>query len=297
MRIAVLASPDSWYLRDLRRAASGIDEIVACTFSDLSARLGAVPGARVAAGDTPLSGCDAVIVRSMPAGTLEQVVFRMDALARVRQQGTLVLNPPRALEIAIDKYLALAQLADAGLRVPATVTCQTAAEARVAYEQLGGDVVIKPLFGSEGRGITRVSDPVLADRAFRLLEQLGTVLYLQQFVPHDGLDLRALVLGDQVVAMRRRNPDDWRTNVSRGAVAERVELDESLRRTALTAARAVGAPLAGVDLLPARDGTVYVLEVNAVPGWKALARTHQRDIARDVLDYLHVAQSMSSAPE
>lgn len=288
MRIAVLAAPDSWYLRDLRRAAAGVAQIVACSFADLALRLGGVPGERVTAGDQALSSCDAVIVRSMPAGTLEQVVFRMDALARVQAAGTRVLNPPRALEIAIDKYLALARLADAGLRVPATVTCQTAAEARVAFQQLGGDVVVKPLFGSEGRGITRVSDPALADRAFRLLEQLGAVLYLQQFVPHDGCDLRALVIGDQVLAMRRCNPTDWRTNVSRGAVTQCVELDESLRRMALTAARAVGAPLAGVDLLPARDGTVYALEVNAVPGWKALARTHQRDIAREVLDHLRL---------
>lgn len=286
MRIAVLASPDSWYLRDLRRAASGTETIVACTFSELSARLGAVPGPHVASGPTVLAGCDAVIVRSMPAGTLEQVVFRMDALARVQQSGVRVLNPPRALEIAIDKYLALARLADAGLRVPPTVTCQTAAEALVAYDQLGGDVVVKPLFGSEGRGIARVSDAALAERAFRLLEQLGAVLYLQQFVPHEGFDLRALVIGDQLLAIRRRNSADWRTNVSRGAIAEVVDLDESLGRMARTAARAVGASVAGVDLLPARDGTVYVLEVNAVPGWKAVARAHRRDVARDVLDYL-----------
>jgi len=64
------------------------------------------PGAARVAGDTDLSGCDALLVRSMPPGSLEQVVFRMDALARVEQQGTPVLNPPRALEIAIDKYLA-----------------------------------------------------------------------------------------------------------------------------------------------------------------------------------------------
>ena len=286
MRIAVLASFDSWYLRDLRRAAGSTEEVIACAFADIAARLGSVPGPRVAASGTDLSDCDALLVRSMPFGTLEQVVFRMNALARVEQQGTLVLNPPRSLEIAIDKYLTLARISDAGLLVPPTLTCQTWRAAMRAFDELGGDVVVKPLFGSEGRGITRVSDAALAQRACKMLEQLGAAIYLQQYLPHFGYDLRVLVIGDQVLTMRRSNPNDWRTNVSRGATTEPVELDATLTQMARTAAHAVGAPLAGVDLLPARDGNVYVLEVNAVPGWKALARTLERDVARLVLDYL-----------
>ncbi|MHB8970630.1 MAG: ATP-grasp domain-containing protein [Pirellulaceae bacterium] len=286
MRIAVLAAPGSWYLRDLQRAAGSQDLVVACAFSQITARLGEVAGPRLAAAGTDLTDADALLVRSMPPGTLEQVVFRMNALARVEQQGMLVLNPPRALEIAIDKYLTLALLADAGLLVPPTVTCQTEEAAMAAFEELGGDVVVKPLFGSEGRGITRISDPALAQRAFKLLAQLGAAIYLQAYVPHFGYDVRVLVIGDQLLAMRRSNPTDWRTNVSRGATTEPIEIDESLRHMARTAVQAIGAPLAGVDLLPARDGHVYILEVNAVPGWKALARTVQRDVARLMLDYV-----------
>lgn len=286
IRIAVLASPDSWYVRDLQRAAGSIGELTVCAFAGITARLGCLPGPRVASGGTDFAACEALLVRSMPPGTLEQVVFRMDALARVEQQGTLVLNPPRSLEIAIDKYLTLARISDAGLLVPPTLTCQTWQTAMTALAELGGDVVVKPLFGSEGRGITRVSDPALAVRAFKLLDQLGAAVYLQQYLPHHGYDLRVLVIGDQTLAMRRSNPNDWRTNVSRGARTEPVELDATLVEMARTAARAVGAPMAGVDLLPARDGNVYVLEVNAVPGWKALARTLGRDVARLVLDYI-----------
>lgn len=164
MRIAVLASFDSWYLRDLRRAAGSTEEVVACDFADIAAHLGSVPGPRVAASGTDFSDCDALFVRSMPFGTLEQVIFRMNALARVEQQGTPVVNPPRSLEIAIDKYLTLARISDAGLLVPPTLTCQTWRAAMRAFDELGGDVVVKPLFGSEGRGITRVSDAALAQR-------------------------------------------------------------------------------------------------------------------------------------
>jgi ribosomal protein S6--L-glutamate ligase len=166
------------------------------------------------------------------------------------------------------------------------VACQTAEDAMTAFERLGGDVVVKPLFGSEGRGIARLSDPDLALRAFKMLAQLGGVIYLQEFIEHEGCDLRLFVLGQQVFAMRRKSASDWRTNVSRGADTEPFSPGDDLIDLARRAASAVGAPLAGVDLLPARDGKLYVLEVNAVPGWQALSRTLKVDIAAAVLDYV-----------
>jgi tetrahydromethanopterin:alpha-L-glutamate ligase len=197
-----------------------------------------------------------------------------------------VINPPRAIEAAVDKYLASAKLAEAGLPTPHTVVCQTVDEALAAFHRLGGDVVVKPLFGAEGRGITRLVDEALAQRAFSLLAGLGAVLYLQEFIPHDGCDVRVLVVGSRMWAVRRRNPLDWRTNVSRGARAEPVEIEPQWAELARRAADAVGAPVAGVDLLPARDGRLCVLEVNAVPGWQAVSRTLDVDIARHVLDYV-----------
>lgn len=222
----------------------------------------------------------------MPPGSLEQVVFRMDALSSLEATGTLVVNPPKAIEAAVDKYLTTSRLARAGLLVPRTITCQSAAAAMEAFEELGGDVVLKPLFGGEGRGITRLTDQALALRAFKLIEQLRGVLYLQQFVPHSGYDLRVLILGDKVFAMRRRNGLDWRTNISLGGRAEPHSLSDAELDMALQAAVAVGAPLAGVDLLPGTDGQLYAIEVNAVPGWRALARVTGIDIAAELLAWL-----------
>jgi ribosomal protein S6--L-glutamate ligase len=155
-----------------------------------------------------------------------------------------------------------------------------------AFAELGGDIVLKPLFGSEGRGITRLADEALALRAFKMLAQLGAVLYLQEFIPHEGFDLRLFVLGDHVLAMERRNPLDWRTNVSRGAQTAPIEPTAELCDLARRAAASVSATVAGVDLLPGKDGQMYVLEVNAVPGWKALARTLNVDVAALVLEYI-----------
>ncbi len=210
MHFAILANSDSWYAQDLARAAVGGHTITVLDFHGLASELDA-DGLRIKAGEFDLSQADAVLVRTMPPGSLEQVVFRMDLLARLEASGTPVINPPKALEAAVDKYLASTLLAAAGLATPDTIVCQTAEQAMAAFNQLGGDVVLKPLFGSEGRGIARLEDEALALRAFKLLEQLGSVLYLQRFIPHEGCDLRLLVLGDRVLAMRRRNPLDWRT--------------------------------------------------------------------------------------
>jgi ribosomal protein S6--L-glutamate ligase len=240
---------------------------------------------------------DAVIVRTMPPGSLEQVVFRMDVLGRLEADGKVVVNPARAIEAAVDKYLASAKLSAAGLRTPRTIVCQTVDEAMTAFGVLGGDVVLKPLFGAEGRGITRLNDEALAQRAFSLLVQLGAVLYLQEFIAHDGYDVRVLVVGEKLWAMRRRNALDWRTNVSRGATTEPVEIDDEMVEMARRAADAIGAPVAGVDLLPGRDGALHAIEVNAVPGWQALSRVLQVDVARHVLEFVRSQVEQQTAAD
>src|SRR5581483_11087470 len=162
MRIAILSGGDGWHVRDLRRAAADLGHAAeAVDFRRLFTS--------VAAGAEVLAGFGAVIVRTMPPGSLEQVVFRMDLLHRLQARGVRVLNSPRALETCVDKYLATAQLEAAGLPVPPTMVCQHADAALEAFAALGGDVVVKPLFGSEGRGMMRISDPELAWRTFRAL--------------------------------------------------------------------------------------------------------------------------------
>jgi ribosomal protein S6--L-glutamate ligase len=293
VRLAILGNPEGWYVRDLLRAAQNRAEAIVTPFDQLGASLacGFAPEA-VATAEHDLAHCDAVLVRTMAPGSLEQVVFRMDALARLEALGTVVLNPPKAVEASVDKFLTSAKLQTAGFLVPRTVVCQTLDDACRAFELLGRDVVVKPLFGSEGRGITRLNDEALAERAFSMLTRLGAVLYLQEFVPHEGYDLRLLVVGRRVLGVRRTNPHDWRTNCSRGAKAERLTMTAELEEMALRAAAAVGASLAGVDLLPGRDGRLWAIEVNAVPGWKGLAKAHDIDVAALVID--HVAELVAA---
>src|SRR5690242_316814 len=117
MRLALLSAGDGWHVRDLCRAGAALGhDAVAVDFRRLSAA--------VSAGPDVLDGFDGVLVRTMPPGSLEQVVFRMDLLHRLAARGIRVLNPPRAVETCVDKYLATARLEAAGLRVPPTIVCQ-----------------------------------------------------------------------------------------------------------------------------------------------------------------------------
>jgi len=288
-RFVALVSGLGWHVQDLLRAA----ELLRVTlepvpFPTLVGTAGA-GGRRVSAGGRPLDDADGILVRMMPPGTLEQVVYRMDALQRLAAAGVPVLNPPRAVEASVDKYLSTCLIEAAGLPVPPTVAAESSADALDAYDAIGPDVVVKPLFGSEGRGIVRVESREIARRVFQTLERIGALIYLQKFVKHPGHDVRVFVLKGRVVGAIRRYAaaGEWRTNVAVGGRAEAVRPGPELSRLALGAAGAVGALMAGVDLLddPDRGGPV-VIEVNAVPGWRALAAATGVDVAAAVLDAL-----------
>lgn len=287
LKLGVLGNHESWYVSDLQRVAQTRGH--QCSRLDFSQLVGAAGGQLEPSrhGVDSLRIHDAVIVRTMPPGSLEQVVFRMDMLHQLMEQGVLVLNSPRALECAVDKYLTTARLMRAGLPVPETIVCEDFEAAMSAFQTLGGDVVVKPLFGSEGRGIVRVSDPDLAHRVFRTLVRVNSVLYLQRFVQHPGYDIRVLLLDGQVLgSMKRISTSDFRTNVSRDAQTAvhsptDLELDYSHRAAACT-----GAAFAGVDLLYDEHGELFVIEVNAVPGWRAFARTTGVDVAQQVVHWI-----------
>jgi len=269
-RACILGEPTGWHA--LRLAAELESRGLSAPIVRWQALSAAVTGAGPPFGPPAFAAADVVVVRGMPGTSpaesrLEEVIFRMDVLARLAAAGTPVVNPPRALEIAIDKYLTLARLAEAGLPVPRTRVVQDAESAAAAREELGGDCVLKPLFGSRGRGLRRC----ISAEALGEATDTGGIHYIQEFVAHAGWDARVLVVGERLFAMRRTAvAGEWRTNLAVGGRAEPLTLPGEWAALARRAATAVGASLTGVDLLPARDGRVLVLEVNAVPGWRGL---------------------------
>ncbi len=226
-----------------------------------------------------------MLARIIPSGSLEQIIYRVDALHRLEDRGVRVMNSPRAIERTVDKFWTSALLEQCGLPTPDTIVCETPEEAFTAFREFG-DAIVKPLFGSMGLGMVRVSDEEMAFRVFKAIEQIRGVYYLQRTIDHDGRDIRAFVVGGRVLAAIERHSSGWRTNLSRGGTARAVQLSEAWAGMAVRAAAAVGAEYAGVDLLPARDGSVYVLEVNGIPGWRGLQATTGVDVAGAVVDQL-----------
>lgn len=251
----------------------------------MTARLGSGRAVRRAldTGGESLLDCAAVLARIVPNGSLEQIIYRVDALHWIEDSGVTVLNSPRAIERCVDKFYTSAILQGAGLPTPETVVCERPDDAAAAFRELG-DVIVKPLFGSMGLGMVRVADPETAYRVFRALEAIRAVYYLQRTIEHGGRDVRAFVVGDRVLGAIERSAPGWRTNVSRGASARPIELPDEWADLALRAARAVGADYAGVDLIPGLDGTVHVIEVNAIPGWQGLQEATGLDVAGAIVD-------------
>lgn len=227
----------------------------------------------------------ALIIRHVGRGSLEEIIFRMDLLHSLERRGVLVVNPAGAIERCVDKYYALALLDESGLPVPRTVVTESVEEALVGFHELGGDVVLKPLFGSQGVGSTRIFDADVAARIFSSIRFYHGVLYLQEFVPHGDSDIRAFVVGDRVVAAMRRVGDSWKTNVSQGARPVAIQLSEELEALAVKAAKVVDCRVAGVDILESKDGPL-IIEVNSQPGWRGLQSVTQVDIADCIVDYV-----------
>jgi RimK family alpha-L-glutamate ligase len=290
MQITILNAGTGWHTDDLCRAlAERGHSARVLPYERLTARLGTVPRPvrRLSVQTAEVLDADAVLARIIPAGSLEQMIYRVDALHWIETRGVPVLNSARAIERSVDKFYTTALLQEAGLPTPETVACEGANDAMSALQTMG-DAIVKPLFGSMGHGMVRVADPDMAFRVVRALEQLHVVYYIQRTVDHGGRDVRVFVLGGRVLgAIERLAPDgQWRTNVSLGGVARPIDLPASWEEMALRAAAVIGADYAGVDLLPSRDGTVFVLEVNGIPGWQGLKQATGIDVAGALVDYL-----------
>ncbi|MBS7619700.1 RimK family alpha-L-glutamate ligase [Candidatus Bathyarchaeota archaeon] len=235
---------------------------------------------RVSVKGYSLEDFDALIVRKIPGGTAEQVFYRMDVLHRLEKMGVKIVNPPKGIEKAVDKYYTCAILEEVGIKTPRTIVTERFDEAIAGFEELGGDVVVKPLFGSLGTGIVRINDIDVAQRVFRALEMANCVYYLQEFIPHGNHDIRVFVIDGRVIASMLRLGSGWKTNISKGAAAKLFEVNETLAKMSIEATDSLGLFYSGVDILKSElDGSYYVVELNSTPGWQGLQTVTDFNIA------------------
>jgi tetrahydromethanopterin:alpha-L-glutamate ligase len=230
---------------------------------------------------------DAVLVRSIAAGSFEAITRRLGVLHALGKLAVPVWNSAQAIERCVDKSTTTFLLHQAGLPTPPTFAVEGLAQAQsVAARELPlAPLVLKPLFGAQGRGIRLILG--LADLPAE--DEVGGVYYLQHYVARSGppfRDFRVFVCAGKAIAMMSRRGPDWITNINRGAAPEAIADDGELARLAVAAAGAVGADFAGVDIVEASSGRLFVLEVNSMPAWTGLQSVVATDIAEAITDAL-----------
>jgi len=306
-RIAIMTDEIGWHTRQLQaalraRGASGrCVDLADCHVDTTQAWHGLViPGF---GRELP----DAALVRGIAGGSFEQVTKRLGVLHALRELGVPVYNDARAIERSVDKSMTSLLLHAAGIPTPPTWATESAAEARrIAMREgaAGQALVLKPLFGSQGKGLQLVGEVDGVHHAIPDLgDGYGALAYLQRFVPaatDPGFDWRVLVVGGRAVTAMRRISAHWIHNVAQGARCEPAELTPTLAGLAEGAAQALEMDYAGVDLIPGSDG-IQVLEVNGVAAWRGLQRVTGFNIARaivdDLLDRKLAAAGVGSAAE
>lgn len=219
-----------------------------------------------------------VFVRGVTGGTLPQVITRLNVLHMLKLQGVLVYNEGRAIERTVDKAMTSFLLQQAGIANPKTWVCESRQQAH-AIMQAHPKLVIKPLFGSQGKGVR------LVDKAHFPLPMdffVDGVFYLQEWLvaPHD---YRVFVVNGHVLAAMKRTGDDWLHNVAQGARCEKTE-ETDVMAIALQAATVLDIAYCGVDVIRDEHGQLSVLEVNSIPAWRGLQSVTSVNIAQALVD-------------
>jgi tetrahydromethanopterin:alpha-L-glutamate ligase len=277
IRIALATDGNDWHARALTAAFATLGAAVtrfslaACGFATAQPHGLDLPGF---AATLP----DAVLVRSIAGGSFEEVTRRLGILHALGALGVPVVNDARAIERCVDKSMTGFLLARAGIATPESWTVEGVARARAVVAAAGGTLVLKPLFGAQGRGLRLIARP----EELPAPEAVAGVYHLQRYVRPAGegfRDHRVFVCGGEAVAAMTRRGAHWITNIKQGGVPEPLIPDRAMATLALRAAASVGAVCAGVDLVRDEEGETWVLEVNSMPAWRGLQRVTEVNVA------------------
>jgi len=231
-------------------------------------------------------------------GNVDAVIPRIGAsitfygcavLRQLEMMGVYPLNESVAITRARDKLRSIQLLSRKKIGIPVTAFANRPDDIKDMITMVGGTpVVIKLLEGTQGIGVVLAETQKAAESVMQAFMGLKTNILVQEFIKEaDGADIRALVIGEKVVAaMKRQGPEgEFRSNLHRGGTAELVKLTPEERKTAVDAARIMGLNACGVDILRARRGPV-VMEVNSSPGLRGIEEATGKDVAGMMVEFL-----------
>lgn len=228
----------------------------------------------------------AAFVRGVPGGSLEQVVYYLDVLHGLEHLGVPVFNNTRALERSVDKGMTSFLLKSQNIPTPNSIFSSDLHYINNKIHEFldcGKEVVVKPIFGSQGKGVQRIrSKADYIDHTF-----MHGVMYVQEYVDAGlsvGVDYRVFIVNGEIIASMKRTGESWITNVAQGGQVEAVQLDKQVEQMALDAVEATGLNYSGVDLIRDKHDQFWVTEVNSVPAWKGLQKTTSVNLSESIVD-------------
>jgi tetrahydromethanopterin:alpha-L-glutamate ligase len=291
MRTAIVVTdPQDWTAQALFAsfARKGMDPIF-LNFSDLSAAICGSSSSCFRCAGVDLLDLDALIVRDMGKSGANDVSFRIEVLQFLMESEVAVINPPKAIARAANKFATSFALQNAGVPTPKTFVTTSFSEAKTALQDFD-KAVSKPLFGFKGKDIILLERGIEADlsRLESIIKTEGLV-YLQEFIHIDRpRDIRAFVVDGRVRGAIFRNapPGQWISNLARGGRPTACQLSAELEDLAGRAAEAVGAIYCGIDLLETSQG-LCVIEVNGTPSGKGIFEALGMDVTEAIAEYAH----------
>jgi RimK family alpha-L-glutamate ligase len=233
----------------------------------------------------------AAFVRGVAGGTLPQVITRLNVLHMLTMQGVRIYNQVRAIERTVDKAMTSFLLREHDVMTPATWACESRSQAEMVREQAqknNQQLVLKPLFGSQGQGVRQLN--AQEGLPVPMQQYVDGVYYFQELIetadkPHD---YRVFVVAGRVISTMRRHGSGFVNNIAAGGRCEAVKANDAMIEIALKAAKAVDIDYCGVDVIQAATGEYYVLEVNSIPAWRGLQSVTDFNIAEVLVDdFLH----------
>lgn len=286
MQALILASDDGWHIKEIKRALKKKNiSSIRVPYKELGA--GVSSSFALKNRKELLDDIDYIFVRIIPGGSLEQIILRMDILNRMAAIGKRIINKPSVIEKTVDKYYTQFLLVDSGIPTPETFVTEDFEQAMEFYYKWE-DIILKPLFGSLGKGIVRINDEDTAYRVFRAWEQNNFVFYIQKYIEHGSSDIRIFVCNGEIISASERHGSSWKTNVARGAESRKILLPDHLKNMALKAAEVLELDYTGIDII-LKNGSIddpYLIEVNSIPGWHGLQKVTDFNIADKIIEMM-----------
>jgi RimK family alpha-L-glutamate ligase len=274
LQAVILASDDGWHIEELKRSLNRKNiKAERVPITELGA--GIASNFQLKYRDKILDDFDYIFVRVIPGGSLEQIILRMDILNRMAALGKKIINKPSVIEKTVDKYYTQFILAEDFRQA-------------LEYCEKWGDVILKPIFGSLGKGIVRLKDEDTAYRVLRAWDENNFVFYLQKYIEHGQSDIRVFVCKGEIIAASERCGASWKTNVARGAFSKKIELPQNIKDMALKTAEILNLDYTGIDIVLENGSykNAYIIEVNSIPGWYGLQQVTEFNIADRIIDLM-----------